>query len=35
MELHMGKMTNQELADWFGVKVGSFKAKRKNKLEEL
>jgi len=35
MELHMGKMTNQELADWFGIKIGSFKAKKKNKLEEL
>ena len=31
----MGKMTNQELADWFGIKIGSFKAKKKIKLEEL
>lgn len=35
MELHLGKMTNKELADWFGVKVNSFTQHKKKKLEEL
>lgn len=33
--LHEGTMKNQELADWFGIKLGSFKSKKANKLEEL
>lgn len=35
MELKLGQMTNQELADWFGIKIGSFKNSKKNKLKEL
>lgn len=33
--LHEGIMKNQELADWFGIKLGSFKSGKKSKLEEL
>lgn len=35
MELKLGKMSNKELAEWFGISVGSFKNRRKDKLEEL
>lgn len=35
MELHQGKMTNKELAEWFGIKVQSLKNKKKEKLKEL
>lgn len=35
MELQLGLMTNQELADWFGIKEESFKRRKKDKLEEL
>lgn len=35
MELHLGKMTNKELAEWFGIKVQSLKNKKKEKLKEL
>lgn len=35
MELKLGQMTNQELADWFGIKLSSFKNSKKNKLKEL
>ena len=34
-ELLLGKITNAELADWFGVSTGSFATKKKEKLEEL
>ena len=34
-ELKLGIMNNQELADWFGVTLTSFKSNKKNKLEEL
>lgn len=35
MELKQGIMTNQELADWFGVSLGTFKNQKKKKIEEL
>ena len=35
MELKTGIMTNQELADWFGIKEKSFRTTRQKKLEEL
>lgn len=35
MELKLGKMTNKELAEWFGIQLGSFKSRKKSKLEEL
>lgn len=35
MELHLGKMTNKELAEWFGIKTNSFTQHKKKKLEEL
>jgi hypothetical protein len=35
MELKLGKMTTQELADWFGISYGSFRNVKKKKLEEL
>ena len=35
MELKAGIMTNQELADWFGIKEKSFRTTRQKKLEEL
>lgn len=35
MELHLGKMTNKELAEWFGIKANSFTQHKKKKLEEL
>ena len=31
-KLKIGIMTNQELADWFGIKPGTFSAKKKEKL---
>ncbi len=34
-ELHIGIMTNQELADWFGIKEKSLRSCRKRKLQEL
>ena len=33
--LHLGVFTNEELADWFGVKLGTFKNARAKKLVEL
>ena len=35
MKLKIGKMTNKELAEWFGVKINSFTQHKKKKLEEL
>lgn len=35
MELHLGKMTNKELAEWFGLKPSSMTRLKKQKLEEL
>ena len=35
MELHLGKMTNKELAEWFGIKSDSMTRHKKKKLEEL
>lgn len=36
MELKLGKMTNKELAEWFGITESSFKnVKNKGKLDEL
>lgn len=35
MELHLGKMTNKELAEWFGIKPDSMTRMKKKKLEEL
>lgn len=35
MELKLGKMTNKELAEWFGIAESSFKNKKSTKLEEL
>lgn len=35
MELKEGIMTNEELAEWFGVKLTSFKNTKRKKLEEL
>ena len=35
MELKLGVMTNKELADWFGIKEGSFRRNKDKKLEEL
>lgn len=35
MELHTGKMTTKELAEWFGVTPGSFRVSKKKKLAEL
>lgn len=34
-ELHLGIMTNQELADWFGIKEKSLRSCKKRKLQEL
>lgn len=33
--LKKGKMTAKELADWFGLTYGSYRVKKKEKLEEL
>lgn len=33
--LKIGKMTNQELADWFGIKLNTLKQHKKKKLEAL
>ena len=35
MQLKLGKMTNKELAEWFGVKPNTFTQYKKKKLEEL
>ena len=35
MKLHLGKMTNKELADWFGIKIETMNRHKKKKLEEL
>lgn len=35
MELSIGKMSNKELSDWFGIKETSFRNKKKERLEEL
>lgn len=35
MELHLGFMSYQELAEWFGIKVASLNNKKKEKLEVL
>jgi hypothetical protein len=35
MKLKLGVMSNKELADWFGIKEGSFKNNKKKKLEVL
>ena len=35
MLLHLGKMTGQELADWFGITLKSYQNGRKNYLEKL
>lgn len=34
-ELHLGKITNKELAKWFGISESSFRGLKKKKLEEL
>ena len=33
--LHLGKYTNKELAEWFGIKTETFTRYKKKKLEEL
>jgi hypothetical protein len=35
MKLHLGKMSNKELAEWFGIKPNTFTQFKKKKLEEL
>ena len=35
MTLKLGKMTTQELSEWFGMSYGSFRNVKKKKLEEL
>ena len=35
MKLKIGKMTNQELADWFEIKLKTFKNTKRKRLEEL
>ena len=35
MELKLGKMTNKELAEWFGITEGTFKNNKVKKLDEL
>lgn len=35
MELHLGIMTNDELAEWFEMKPSSFRSGKKTKLKEL
>ena len=35
MELHLGKMTNKELASWFNNSSDYFNRTKKKKLEEL
>lgn len=35
MELRIGKMTNKELAEWFGIKPDTMTRHKKKKLEEL
>ena len=32
MELHIGFMSYEELAEWFGVKIGTFNNAKKKKL---
>lgn len=34
-KLRLGILTNQELASWFGIKPGTFSAKKKEKLKQL
>ena len=33
--LHLGAFTNDELADWFGIKIGTFRNAKAKKLKEL
>lgn len=35
IELHLGKMTNKELAQWFGISTQTMTRRKKDKLEEL
>lgn len=35
MQLHLGFMSYEELAEWFGVKLGSFNNAKKKKLQSL
>ena len=35
MELHLGRMSNKDLAEWFGIKSNSFTQHKRKKLEEL
>lgn len=35
MELHLGKMTTKELAEWFGISYGGFRNAKEKKLKEL
>ena len=35
MELRLGRMSNKELAEWFGIKPNTFTQFKKKKLEEL
>lgn len=35
MELRLGIMTNKELAEWFGIKEGTLKNQKKQRLEKL
>lgn len=35
MELHLGRMSNKDLAEWFGIKPNSFTQHKRKKLEEL
>lgn len=35
MELHLGIMTNKEIAEWFGIKERTFSSSRQKRIEEL
>ena len=35
MKLKLGKMSSKEIAQWFGLSYGSYRVKKKDKLEEL
>jgi len=35
MQLHLGEMSNQEMADWFDTSLKNFYNKKAKKLEEL
>ena len=35
MELHLGKMTGQEIAEWFNIKYTTYRCKTKSYLEKL